>query len=95
LTPSSSLLSGTSSFAAITISASPPASLRYGSAITVATTAVKMMRNTTAAAAPRIMPHSRWRCSSRRHASATTSALSPDNSTLIQMILVKATQNCG
>ena len=49
-TPSSSSCSGTRSFAAITISARPPTSFRYGSAIRVATMPVKMMRSTTAAA---------------------------------------------
>ena len=56
---------------------------------------VKMMRRITATPAPRIMPHSRWRGSSPRQASAITSALSPDSSTLIQMILPTATQNAG
>src|SRR5882757_7670700 len=56
---------------------------------------VKMMRRMTAAPAPKIMPHSRWRGARPRQASAITSALSPDNSTLIQMILPTATQNAG
>jgi len=94
-TPSSSPSSGTSSLAAITISASPPTNLRYGSSIKVTTIKVKMMRRITATPAPRIMPQSRWRGSSPRHASAITSALSPDSSTLIQMILPTATQNAG
>jgi hypothetical protein len=41
------------------------------------------------------MPHSRWRGASPRHASAITSALSPESSTLIQMILPTATQKAG
>ena len=56
---------------------------------------VKMMRRMTAAAAPKIMPHSRCLGASPRHASAITSALSPDSRTLIQMILPTATQNAG
>ena len=58
-------------------------------------TTVKMMRKITAAAEPSTMPHSRWRGANPRHANATTSALSPDNSTLIQIIFERLTQNCG
>ena len=47
------------------------------------------------APAPKIMPHSRWRGASPRHAIAITSALSPDSRTLIQMILPTATQKAG
>ncbi|MEY9206363.1 hypothetical protein ABIF05_005473 [Bradyrhizobium elkanii] len=56
---------------------------------------VKMTRSSTAAAAPRIMPHRRWRGASPRQASAITSALSPESRTLIQMILPTATQKVG
>src|ERR1700748_2419345 len=94
LTPSSSF-SGTSSFAAMTIRATPPTSLKYGSFITVATTAVKRMRSSTAAPAPRIMPQRRCGGATPRHAIATTNALSPDNNTLIQMISLRASQKCG
>src|SRR3954469_11123805 len=58
-TPSSSSCSGTSSFAAITISARPPTSLRYGSSIRLPTMPVKMIRSSTAAPAPRVIPHRR------------------------------------
>ncbi len=52
-------------------------------------------RSTTAMPAPITMPHSRWRGARPRQAIAMTSALSPDNSTLIQMILPTASQNAG
>ncbi|MGY4595044.1 hypothetical protein ACVWXL_002790 [Bradyrhizobium sp. GM22.5] len=94
-TPSSSSCSGTSSLAAITISARPPTSLRYGNSIRLATMPVKMIRSSTAAPAPRIMPHSRCRGLRPRQASAITSALSPDKRMLIQMILPTATQKVG
>src|SRR5580693_9170361 len=45
--------------------------------------------------APMIMPHMRCRPCRPRQAIAITSALSPDNSTLIQMILPTASQNAG
>src|SRR3569623_3641987 len=54
-----------------------------------------MMRSSTAAPAPSTMPHSRCRGFNPRQASAITSALSPDNRMLIQMILPSATQKVG
>ncbi len=92
-TPSSSSFSGTSSFAAIKINAKPPISFRNGIVINVTTMNVKMMRRKTATPAPSTMPQTRCCGWSPRQASAITSALSPDNRTLIQMILVRATQN--
>src|SRR5258705_8034447 len=94
-TSPSSSSSGTSSFAAITSSANPPTSLRYGSSINVTTIPVKMMRRKTATPAPRTMPQNRWRGGSPRHAIAMTSALSPDSRMLIHMILPRATQKAG
>ena len=87
--------SGTSSFAAITSSARPPTSLRNGSAISVTTMPVKMMRRKTATPAPSTMPQKRWRGGRPRHAIAMTSALSPDSRMLIHMILPSATQKAG
>src|SRR5262245_30240928 len=66
---------------------------RYGSSISEATTPVKIMRSSTATPAPRIMPHTRCRCGSPRHAIAITTALSPESRMLIHMILSSATQN--
>ncbi len=63
--------------------------------MTLAITTVKTMRSSTAAAVPSTMPQKRWRGASERHAIATTSALSPDSSTLIQMIFERFIQNCG
>src|SRR5438046_3157858 len=94
-TPLSSSCSGTSSFAAITSSANPPTSLRYGSPINVTTIPVKMMRRKTATPAPRTMPQNRWRGGKPRHAIAMTSALSPDSRMLTHMILPSATQKAG
>src|SRR6478735_1273193 len=56
---------------------------------------VKAISSTTAMPAPMIMPHSRWAPCRPRQAIAMTSALSPDSSTLIQMILPTASQNDG
>src|ERR1700760_709724 len=56
---------------------------------------VKAIKSTTAIPAPMIMPQSRLRPCRPRQAIAITSALSPDNSTLIQMILPTASQNEG
>ena len=49
-------------------------------------TSVKMTRSNTATPAPRIMPQSRCLGGSVRHASAMTTALSPDSMMLTQMI---------
>ena len=62
---------------------------------TLAMMIVKKIRSSTAAPVPSSMPHSRWRGARERHAIATTSALSPDKRTLIQMIFERFTQNCG
>ena len=56
---------------------------------------VKAISSTTAMPAPITMPHRRCRGARPRQAIAITSALSPDNSTLIQMILPTASQNAG
>src|SRR5579872_821677 len=56
---------------------------------------VKAIKSTTAMPAPTIMPQSRCRPCRPRQAIAITSALSPDNRTLIQMILPTASQNEG
>ena len=47
----------------------------------------------TAAPAPRIMPHKRWRGGSVMHAIAITTALSPDRMMLTPMICSAAIQN--
>ena len=52
---------------------------------------VKMMRSTTAAPAPRIMPQVRLRRGRLRQASAITTALSPDRMMLMPIILAMAT----
>ena len=56
---------------------------------------VNVISSTTAMPAPMVMPHSRCRRGRPRQAMAITSALSPDNNTLIQMILPTASQNVG
>src|SRR5579883_162528 len=56
---------------------------------------VKAISSTTAMPAPITMPQKRWRPCRPRQAIAMTSALSPDNSTLIQMILPTASQKAG
>ena len=56
---------------------------------------VKTISSITAMPAPMTMPHMRCRPCRPRQAIAITSALSPDNSTLIQMILPTASQNAG
>ena len=54
-----------------------------------------MMRSTTAAPAPSRMPHLRCDLGSERHASAITTALSPDSSRSIQMICTRESQKVG
>src|SRR5579872_1073824 len=56
---------------------------------------VKAISSTTAMPAPITMPQKRWRPCRPRQAIAMTSALSPDNSTLIQMIFPTASQKAG
>ena len=82
--PCSSL--GTISLTAIQSSSSPPTSLRKAIPMIWAMMMVKKMRSTTAAPAPSRMPQNRCRGGSERHASAMTTALSPESRMLIQMI---------
>src|SRR5579864_2776459 len=56
---------------------------------------VKAIRRITAMPAPITIPNRRWRPCRPRQAIAITNALSPDNRTLIQMILPTASQNDG
>ncbi len=83
------------SLIATNISSKPPMSLRYGIAISSAITPVKTIRMATAAPAPRMMPATRWRFGSARHAIAITRALSPDKSISIQIILPSDSQKNG
>ena len=72
---------------AIQKSSSPPASCSHGTSRRYLTPTVKTMRINTAAPAPRIMPAILCRLGSVRHARAMTTALSPESTMLMPMIL--------
>ena len=92
---SASCACGDTSLIATQNSASPPASLRYGSVISVATMPVNRMSSIAATPAPNTMPQKRSRGGSARQASAITTALSPDKRMLMPMIWTAASQNVG
>ena len=87
---SSAASSLTSSLMAIQNSSRPPASFSQGTLKRNCTSTVKMMRRMTAAPAPSRMPKARWRRGRLRQASAMTTALSPDRTMLMPMILMTA-----
>src|SRR5262245_14267501 len=90
--PSSS--SGISSFTAIQNRSAPPISFRKDSLSSSTATTVRMIRSTTAAAAPQNIASFCCFSGSERAASAITTALSPDRMILTQMIAPSPSQNC-
>jgi hypothetical protein len=84
-----------SSLTAIHNSSTPPTSFRYAICISVVTNPANMIRKVIATTVPRTTPQMRWWGGSLRHASAITTALSPDSSTSIQMICKTASQKPG
>src|SRR5882672_1952541 len=95
LTSPSPSSSGTSSFTAIQKSRAPPMSLRKESFSISTATMVRMIRNTTAAAAPHSIASFCWRCGRERAARAITTALSPDRMMFTQIIPPRPSQNCA
>ena len=73
----------------------PPTSLSQGYPRRFMAKNVSTMRSPIAPSTPHRIPSRRCRGDRLRHASAMTTALSPDNRMLTKMISTTATQNCG